>query len=745
MSAPVAFAAAIGGHPLVADVLWTRGHRDIAAAQAFLDPARYTPSPPSELPGMAEAVERLRTAIARGERIRVWGDFDVDGQTSTSALLIGLRALGANADFTIPNRVTHSHGLNRDGLLQAREDGARVILTCDCGVTDFSEIEYAAGLGLEIIITDHHDLARDSAGAPRLPPQAAAVVNPKRLPAGHPLIHLPGVGVACKLIEALAGAINPAWDAGALLDLAALGIVADVAHLAGDTRHLLQRGLQRIRESARPGLRALLRTAGLQAAHVTADEIGFQLGPRLNAAGRLATAELSVQLLVTESDEEAGRLAAEIERLNTSRRELQHFVEESAERLLAQHPEWLEDAALIMASPDWHPSVLGVVASGFAERLNRPAMLIAGDENGPPAMVRGSARSAAGIDINAAIQAQSHLLSASGGHPLAAGFAIPTAHIAAFRAGVDAWLRAAAGRAEPGPPPPPEAFPIALAETHLALCAEIERLAPFGPGNERPVLRSAPVEVARIELLGRDGRHQRLWLRDVAGEVREVVWWRSAGQSAIEGPCVAYYTLRRNVYRGQERAQLQLERLADEATEPAAVSITARHTVVDIRAAPDRAAAVTAALEQAGQDNAFVFGAGPGQEGLPRAATPRPVLIVVDAPPGLAEWERLLAAVAPQRVLLAMGPPDPRLDSPDHVVRQTRGLLETARLRGDSVDDARVLARMALRINQRIDTVRAAIDVALARDPAAGERLAYLLEETRAFRRFLRQAPASAL
>ncbi len=745
MTAPTEFSAAIGGHPLVADVLWARGHRDPARALAFLDPARYTPAPALELPGMAEAVARLSAAIAAGERVRVWGDFDVDGQTSTSVLVCVLRALGGLVDYTIPNRVTHSHGLNRDGVRQAREDGIRILLTCDCGVTDFPEISLAAELGLEVIITDHHDLAHDADGAPRLPLEALAVVNPKRLPPEHPLAHLPGVGVAYKVAEALTAKVDPSMTPVALLDLVALGIVADVARLATDTRYLLQLGLRRIHEGPRPGLRALLRAAGLDPARVTADEIGFQLGPRLNAAGRLDTAELSVALLTAATDEAARPLADRIEALNGERRILQRAVEESADRLLALHPEWLEGAALIMASPDWHPSVLGVVASGYSERLGRPAMLIAGDEHGPPGIARGSARSVSGIDINAAILSQGQMLLASGGHPLAAGFAIPTDRIAEFRGGVDAWLRAHAGTASAMGEPAAESFPIALTDASLSLCGELERLAPFGPGNERPILRSAPVQVARIELLGREGRHQRLWLRDAAGEMRDIVWWRSVGQPVVEGQCAAYYTLRRNVFRGQERAQMQLERLASEPVEAPALVVNARFTAIDLRGAPDRVSAFAQALHEFGPSNTMVTGAWPDLDPELRKLTHRPGLIVVDAPPGLAEWERILTAVAPQRVALITTPPDMLADAPEAVVRQTRGLLKTARLRGDAIDDAQVLGRMAGRLNQRIDTVRAAIDVALERDPNARDRLAYLLEETLAFRRYFHTAPVEEL
>ncbi|MCX6017962.1 MAG: DHH family phosphoesterase, partial [Chloroflexi bacterium] len=201
MNTPTALATALGVHPLIGEVLWARGCRDVDAARAFLDPAFYTPTPPERMPGMAQLVTRLRAAIETKELIRIWGDFDVDGQTSTSVLLLGLHSLGARVDFTIPDRAVDSHGLNIAGLRQAAEDGVRVLLTCDCGITDFDAIEFAASLGIGVVISDHHDPEHDAAGAFRLP-AACAVVNPKLLPSGHPLGQLPGVGTAWKIIEA---------------------------------------------------------------------------------------------------------------------------------------------------------------------------------------------------------------------------------------------------------------------------------------------------------------------------------------------------------------------------------------------------------------------------------------------------------------------------------------------------------------------------------------------------------------
>ncbi|HEY3340581.1 MAG TPA: single-stranded-DNA-specific exonuclease RecJ, partial [Anaerolineae bacterium] len=427
---PREFASAIGGHPIVASILWQRGYQTVEAARAFLDPDLYTPASPYALPGMPEAVERISAAIERGELIRVWGDFDADGQTSTSLLWLGLRALGANADYTIPRRSEGSRGLNKAGIERAAAEGVRVLLTCDCGVTDFPEVALARQLGLDVIISDHHDLDN-------VLPVAVAVINPKRLPADHPLAHLPGVGVAYKLIEALYERRTPAPEPGTpgehpstptqLLDLVALGIVADVAQQHGDTRYLLQRGLAQLRAHPRLGVRAMLRLTNTDPADLTADSIGYQIGPRLNAIGRLADAMLAVQLLTTEDEALASALAAQVESLNQERKVLQRAAEEEAFRQIARDPATQRRAVIVLTSPAWNASVLGVVASSVSNRYDRPAVLIALPEGAE--VGRGSARSVSGVDIHAASAAQHELVEASGGHPMAAGFSIKSENV----------------------------------------------------------------------------------------------------------------------------------------------------------------------------------------------------------------------------------------------------------------------------------------------------------------------------
>ena len=332
-------AAAVGGHPLVAQTLARCGVMTPAAAVAFLDPDTYIPTPPEALPGMARAVSRLWRAIRSGEPICVWGDFDVDGQTATALLAGTLADLGAQVSYHVPVRESASHGVDLPNLKQVIATGARLILTCDTGITAHEAAGYARGQGVDMVITDHHELGASL-------PAATAVINPKLLDSrDHPLADLPGVGVAYKLAEALYERARRPGDAARHLDLVALGIVADLALQRGDTRYLLQRGLAALRTTERPGLVGLMEKAELDPTWLSEEHIGFVLGPRLNAAGRLADANACVDLLTTGDIGRARILAADLEALNARRKLLCNQVEQGAEAQIARDPSLLEGGA----------------------------------------------------------------------------------------------------------------------------------------------------------------------------------------------------------------------------------------------------------------------------------------------------------------------------------------------------------------------------------------------------------------
>ncbi len=328
--------AACGGDALLATILWRRGFRNAQGINAFLFAERYVPSPPEQLPDLVAGSALLQDALRVGKRLLIWGDFDVDGETSTALLMDGLLRLGANVSYYIPN-------------------------------------------------PDHHELSD------RLP-VADAIITPRRLPSAHPLASLPGVGVAYKLMQHLFTNLGRESELPHLLDLVALGIVGDVASQTDDTRYLLQLGLEKLRHTERLGLKALLEAANLNPAGLTDERIAYQIAPRLNAAGRLADASLSVELLTTHNAARARILAQQLEGLNHERRLQTRQIENAAEEMIVAKPSLLESAALVLYQPEWNPGITGIVASHLAERYGRPVVMLSGQDDG---IARGSARSPA--------------------------------------------------------------------------------------------------------------------------------------------------------------------------------------------------------------------------------------------------------------------------------------------------------------------------------------------------------------
>lgn len=742
MPSPADLAAALNLHPLVAEVLWQRGCHDEASARAFLDFNRYTPAPAAVLPDMDRAIARLQAAIAGGEHIRIWGDFDVDGQTATSVLLLGLQRLGAHVDFTIPDRATHSHGLNRDGVQQAAADGVHVLLTCDCGIAEFDDIAFAMQLGLDVIVSDHHDLVHADDGQPLLP-AALAVVNPKRLPPDHALSQLPGVGVAYKVIEALAQALAPESPPNDLLDLVALGIVTDVAQQRGDTRYLLQAGLHEMRRAPRPGVRALLKVANIEAHNIDADSVAYQLGPRLNAAGRLAHAALSVELLTTTEEARAAEIATQIEQLNAERRALQKTIEAAASEMIERDPDIVTQPAIVLHAPDWPASVIGIVASSLSERHHKPAIMISVK---PGEIGRASARSVEGVDIHAAIAATGDLTVGGGGHPMAAGFGIHFDNVQPFIAAVGLAVAEQLAANQPASGveiAAVEHFRVPWRDATLPLAEQLERLAPFGAGNPRPLLHSDGLHLVRAEPLGKDGKHQALFLTDGADTTWRAAWWRG-GHRQVPGPetpLALDFTLRRDVYRDKVRAQIEVVNLHVLATnaaraDAATTANVAGFRIVDLRSELDRDAALARLQAEFGEDNIALW-----KTGAP-PAEPRAVLALWDAPAGPDELRALLQHIQPGVVALLVTAPDASGDTVDTITPQVLGMFKVSQKRGESIDDPVVLGRMAARINQRTAAVRAALDAHIG-DLNARAALNFVLEETRAYRKYLAEAPAA--
>ena len=372
---PASFST-LGLPPLIAQTLVRRGFRDPASARAFLHPDELPSTP---FPNIEPAVERIILAIQKNEMLCVWGDFDVDGQTSTALLVQTLRALGANVVYYIPIRGKESHGVHVESLKPIIDNGATLIVTCDTGITAHEAVDYANSRGVDVVVTDHHDLGE------RLP-NAKAIVNPKLLPENHLLANLAGVGVAFKLAEAILCSndfsrlpltTTPALAGGAkevvttwedLLDLVALGLIADVALLKGETRSLAQKGIQKLRNTNRLGLKVIAELAGANLETLTEETIGFTFAPRLNALGRLGDANPAVELLLTNDPPRARVLAAQIEGLNAQRRLLTSQVYEAAEAQLRANPDLLTEPAIVLSHPNWPGGVVGIVANRLVDR-----------------------------------------------------------------------------------------------------------------------------------------------------------------------------------------------------------------------------------------------------------------------------------------------------------------------------------------------------------------------------------------
>ena len=743
-----ALVAAVGGHPLLAQALARRGIVDIAQARAFLDPDQYQPTPASELPGLTAIADRLQAAIARAEPICVWGDFDVDGQTATTILVATLRELGATVTYHIPLRDPEGHGITIPALDRVLADGARVLLTCDTGISAHEAVAHAQARGVDVLITDHHDL-------PATLPPARALVNPKLLPDDHPLRELPGAGCAYKLAEELLARAGREAKAAGLLDLVALGIVADLARLTGDVRYLTQRGVGALRYCQRVGMRAILETAELDAAALTEEHIAFEIAPRLNALGRLADANAGVELLTTQDLGRARILASQIEALNAQRRLLCDQVFQAAQAQIERTPQLLEDAALVLTHPQWPAGVLGIVASRLVEQYRRPAVLIA-TPPGKPA--RGSARSVEGCNITAAIAAQSDLLLTFGGHPMAAGLTIDPERVPEFRRRL---CRSVAAMC-PGATSVPLRLDgyLPLADLSLDFVAALERLAPFGPGNPPLVLVSRDLTVVRHSTIGRTGEHRQVTVRDAEGHEFKALWWQGGDQPLPTGRFDLAYSVR----AGPGSNGWQIEWIAWRAVDEAAIAARDRVVlqVVDYRRAPDPRDALerlraTPSLEVWREGDATL-------EGNDRDhLAPTSALAIWTAPPGPGELAEAMRRTRPQTVYLFAI--DPGLDAPLAFLQRLVGLIKYA---WRTQDGRMRLSALAAATAQREATVRAGIawlaargDLRIVRQeddeievlpatdasrlqPPLGQ-LAAFLEETIAYRSYLREAPLEIL
>ena len=643
IAVPKALADLVRGHALIARHLAHKGITSVATAERFLSAEKYSPASPTDLPDIDRAVERLNRAIRDKERVLIWGDFDVDGQTSTALLYSALSRLGARVSYHVPNRFSEGHGIHLPTLKCHLDGGLDLILTCDTGVTAHDAIAYATSRGVDTVVTDHHTL-------PATLPAAAAVVNPRRLPADHPLLELPGVGVAYKLIETLGGR----GDSDCLLDLVALGIVADVMVQVDDTRYLLQRGLEKLRDNQRLGLKAILERAEIPAAEVNEGHIGFAVAPRLNALGRLDDANPAVELLTTSDWGRARILANTLESFNARRKYLSNQVYESAVAQIENEPWLLDYAVLVLSHEDWHSGVIGIVASRLVEEFGLPVVLIAApDETG-----RGSARSVSAVDITVALGRVADYLSRYGGHSMAAGLSLPAEKIYQFRRALSRAVREMAGDG-PTTPSLTIAGYLKLSDISLDLTADIERLAPFGNGNPPLTLATRDLKVASRKDLGRRGEHLQVEVEDERGRRQRVIWWRGVSADLPKGRFDLAYTLRTSSYKGEREALvewLDYRPLSGAATD--VQSAEPVYELLDYRGSSEPVAALARAREE--YPAALVWSEVVKVDGAVDRLRllAQETLVVWTIPPTAEVWSAALATVNPsQLILFGLRPP----------------------------------------------------------------------------------------
>ena len=557
----------LGLPPLIAQTLLRRGIHSPVEAEAFLYPEN---NPSSQFPDIEQTVDLINLAIRNGERICVWGDFDVDGQTSTALLVQTLQLLNANVIYYVPVRGKESHGVHIESLKPIIENGVKLLLTCDTGITAHEAIDYANTHGLTVIVTDHHDLGETL-------PNAKAIINPKLLPEDHPLRNLAGVGVAYKLAEALL-IENQKSEIGNLLDLVALGLIADVALLQSETRSLAKQGIEQLRNTNRIGLRVIAELAGASFDSLTEETIGFTFAPRLNALGRLGDANPAVELLITKDTARARVLATQIEGLNAQRRMLTKQVTDAAEAQLKENPDLLNQPAIILSHPNWPGGVVGIVANKLVERYHKPAILFNESEDG---ILRGSARSIEGLHITEAITTQKDLLFGFGGHPMAAGMALQKDNLPAFRKGLGKAIEKQLGDLVFEEPTLQIDAWLGLSDLNLDLADSLELLAPFGAGNPELTLATHNVTLKSAIGLGKTKEHLRLNVEDENGEIGSLLWWSGAGEELPPNDTKfdIAYTLRATSYRGQRQVTLQFKEFRVTEQRPAEV----RESKLEIR------------------------------------------------------------------------------------------------------------------------------------------------------------------
>ena len=536
--------------PVLAKIFIDRDLTTTEDIQQFLNPAQQERHDPFLLKGMNKAVVRIKRAKQNDEKITIYGDFDVDGATSVSLLHLFFQKLGITNDYYIPDREKEGYGLSKEGI-DSIKSKTSLIITCDCGITASEEVAYANQQGLDVIVTDHHTVG------PALPP-AFTIINPKQKDCNYPFQYLAGVGVAFKLAEALTQEYNLSQNyLEDLLDLVAIGTSGDIVKMEGENRIMVAQGLQKMKNTDNPGINKLTKVAGLNSDQdISVSDIVFRVSPRLNAAGRISSAGLAVNLLTTRSKSNAHQLAAHLEKLNSRRRSIENKTKNEALLQLKSEYDVENDKFFVLHDEDWHQGVLGIVASKLIDKFHRPTLLISVDDEG---IGVGSARSIPDFDIYQGLSECKQFLQNFGGHPRAAGLTIPCSEISNLKEKLATIAEKEITESMLSPTLEIDSV-IDFNQINQSTLSFLKKLAPFGPSNMKPIFLARNVSVSGMpKIVGKNHLKFKATQNKI---VISSIGWKMANQYEkliSNRPLDIAFVIEENKYRGMKEIQLNIK------------------------------------------------------------------------------------------------------------------------------------------------------------------------------------------
>ena len=544
----------LGIDRVLAELLVQRGITTFEAAREFFRPDLSRLHDPFLMKDMDKAVARLGKAVSEGEKILVYGDYDVDGTTAVALVYSFLSSLTPNADFYIPDRYVDGYGLSYRGLDWAKEHGFTLVITLDCGIKANAKVDYAREMGLDIIICDHHLPESEL-------PAAVAVLDPKRSDCGYPFDDLSGCGVGFKLVQAYAATYGiPFEKILQYLDLLAVSIAADLVSVVDENRILAYFGLKQINESPRKGLLSMIRFSGLDRCKITIDDIVFKIGPRINAAGRMESGRRAVELLVCDDDEVANRIGKEINEYNNERKSIDREITEEAKEMVRASADFAKSSSTVVYNPEWHRGVVGIVASRLVEAFYKPTIVLTSSQNG---LITGSARSVAGFDLYEAIESCSDLLENFGGHIYAAGLTLKEENLKEFSRRFEEYVSAHISRETITPVVNIDSY-LNFNQITPKFFRILKQFQPFGPGNTAPMFMTENVyDNGNGRRVGADAGHLKLELIQEDQPYRHIsaiAFNRSEHfeHLAAGNPIDVCYSIVENYYRGNATIQLRI-------------------------------------------------------------------------------------------------------------------------------------------------------------------------------------------